>query len=95
MLKTEDMVILPGIIEQLSCNPEDDSVCWLTADGRIIPVRKMSDSHLAHTISMLVFTDRVRSRGVYREDGTKVDEWDRFQWAEFLQVEEARRNGHD
>lgn len=89
----------PGIIDQINDGPEwatsdshfDSNVCWLTADGRLIRVRDMGIEHLTRTVTMLLFTKRVESRGVYRENGQKIAVWSRFEWANFLQAEELRR----
>lgn len=74
-------------------SPGDENVCWLTADRRLIPVRSMSDDHLANTITMLTFTLKVESREAYREDGTVLAVWSRFQWAQYMEQELNRRAG--
>lgn len=91
--------VSPGITEVIDQigeqwglgEPGDEDVCWLTADRRLIPVRSMSDNHLANTITMLTFTLKVESREAYREDGTVLAVWSRFQWASYMMAELSRR----
>ena len=95
--------VSPGIIEVIDqiaehngfgeTSPGDEDVCWLTADRRLIPVRSMSDHHLANTITMLTFTLNVKAREAYREDGSVIAVWSRYQWATYMEQELSRRAG--
>lgn len=102
MRVNELIPVAPGILDAIDevsaafeadASSFDSSVCWKCADDRLVPVCEMDDDHLQRTISMLTFTRRVESRGVYRLNGDLLAVWDRLRWAAFLEAEMSRRDG--
>lgn len=60
------------LLEKWLRQRESGSLVWTTKDGKVIPIKELTDQHLLNIVNMLIYNEQVKQE---REEEA-AEEWD-------------------